>query len=131
MMGESAGRGPLHPADSLVREPDGRPAPAFPYYGSVMVLLVPIVTAPFRAKARPINVTLLFSVMVVSARMLPCHVAGPPPSVAELPTWKTHSGLGTIDEDDTSRCGDRAAGLENKDGVRVLRHPVSGHLCED
>ena len=49
---------------------------------------VPIVTAPFRANARPISVTLLFSVMVVSARMLPCHVAGPPPIVAELPIWK-------------------------------------------
>ena len=64
------------------------PAPAYVGYGRLMVLPVPSVTPPFRARARPLSVTLLLSVMLVSARMLPCHIAGPPPIVAELPTWK-------------------------------------------
>jgi hypothetical protein len=45
------------------------------------------VTAPFRASARPVNVTLLFSVMLDRAMMLPCH-ADPTPSVTELPATK-------------------------------------------
>src|SRR5687768_11016187 len=57
-------------------------------YGSVMVFLLPSVTAPFRARARPMSVTSSFRVIDVKARMLPLKVDGPTPSVAELPTWK-------------------------------------------
>src|ERR1700731_4440484 len=67
-------------------EPDICPAPALPRrYGSVMTLLVPIVTAPFRANARPRRVALSTNVMLVRARMLPCHFDAVP-IVAELPT---------------------------------------------
>lgn len=44
-----------------------------------------IVTAPLRAKARPLTVAPVFSVMLVSARIFPLN-AVVVPSVAELPT---------------------------------------------
>src|SRR5690349_5964308 len=66
--------------------PDGCPAPAPRQpYGRVMTLLVPSDTAPFRARARPVRFALSTSVMLVRARMLPCHCEAVP-IVAELPT---------------------------------------------
>ena len=53
--------------------------------GRVMVLLVPKLTAPFRAKALPSMVALSTRVIDVNARILPLNVV-PVPSVAELPT---------------------------------------------
>jgi hypothetical protein len=50
-----------------------------------MTLPVPNVTAPFRAKALPSILTVLFSVMLVSATILPLNVV-PVLSVAALPT---------------------------------------------
>src|SRR4051812_46874846 len=49
------------------------------------MLLLPSVTAPFRARARPANVAPVLMVMLVRARMLPTNVVVAP-SVAELPT---------------------------------------------
>jgi hypothetical protein len=48
-------------------------------------LLVSIVTAPFRARALPGMLALVFSVMLVRARMFPANAVSVP-SVAELPT---------------------------------------------
>jgi hypothetical protein len=81
-----------------------------------MTLLLPSVTAPFRAKARPNSVTLSFSVMLVRVMMLPCH-ADPTPSVAELEIHVL--GLRIIDQDDASGCCERAARLEDKDRIRI------------
>src|SRR3954462_12833113 len=50
-----------------------------------MLLLVPRLTAPFRARARPTIVALSTSEIVVRATMLPRNVV-PVPRVAELPT---------------------------------------------
>ena len=51
-----------------------------------VMVLVSIVTAPFRAKALPqLSVAPVFRVMLVSARMLPWNAVFVP-SVAELPT---------------------------------------------
>jgi hypothetical protein len=49
------------------------------------IVLESIVTAPFRAKARPDKLALVFMVMLVSARILPRNVVVVS-SVAELPT---------------------------------------------
>src|SRR5450756_3238659 len=98
------------------------------HYGSVITLLLPSVTAPIRVKARPSSVTLSFSVMLDTARMLPCH-ADPTPIVAaaaltqntflacallirmmfptpvsELPAWKTNCLLYTSDAADDLLC---------------------------
>ena len=54
--------------------------------GSVMTLLLPSVTEPFRARARPNNVALSTSVMLVRARMLPWMCEAVPSAAAE-PTW--------------------------------------------
>ena len=49
------------------------------------MLLVSIVTAPFRARARPVTLAVVFKVMLVRATMLPENDVETP-SVAELPT---------------------------------------------
>ena len=61
----------------------GGPAPTA--HGANEMLLVSSVTAPFRASARPMMFAPVFSVMLVSARMLPTNDVVVP-SVAELPT---------------------------------------------
>ena len=48
-------------------------------------MLLSNVTAPFRARDRPVNAALLFSVMDCCARMVPSN-SEPVPSVAEVPT---------------------------------------------
>ena len=48
-------------------------------------MLVSSVTAPFRAKVRPVRLAPVFMVMLVSARMFPTNVV-PEPMVAELLT---------------------------------------------
>ena len=49
------------------------------------------VTAPLRARARPLKVVPVFMVMLESARMLPTNVV-PVPSVAELPICQKTCG---------------------------------------
>jgi hypothetical protein len=52
---------------------------------SIEILLVSIVTEPFRARARPEILVLVARLMLVSARIFPTNVL-PVPRVAELPT---------------------------------------------
>jgi len=77
-------------------------AAAVMHEGAVMVF-VSIVTAPFRARARPVKCAPVFSVMLVSATMFPTNVL-PVSRVAELVTCQKilHSlapGLVTITVD--------------------------------
>ena len=54
-------------------------------YGSVIVLLFPSETEPFRASARPVRFALSTSVILVRAMTFPCHCELVP-SVADDPT---------------------------------------------
>src|SRR5436190_552296 len=56
-----------------------------PAHAAMFTVFVSRVTAPFRARARPVTPAPVVIVMLVSARMFPANVL-PVPSVAELPT---------------------------------------------
>src|SRR4051794_14799396 len=66
-------------------ESAGTAAPGAGTVPHSVTLFVSSVTAPFRASVRPESVAPVFSVMLVSARMLPAKTVFVP-SVAELPT---------------------------------------------
>jgi hypothetical protein len=71
----------LPPDPALPSTPASLPAPA---QVAAKTRLVSIVTAPFRARALPDTVVLVFRVMLASARMLPANLVSVP-RVAELP----------------------------------------------
>ena len=95
-------------------------------------MLVSIVTAPFRASARPDTLAPVVNEMLVSARMFPVNAVFVP-RVAELPTCQNtlHGGPPLIMTDRrVARGRQRAPDLEHEDGAGVapassVRVPVS------
>ena len=83
------------------------------------MVFVSMVTAPFRARARPTTVAPVLSVMDVSARMLPWKVVLVP-RVAELPTCqKMLQALAPLMRRTTAIRGrdERGSHLEDEDGI--------------
>ena len=85
------------------------------------MLLLSIVTAPFRAKTLPVTLAPVFRVMLVSATIFPANTVAVS-SVAELPTCQNTLQLGPPLTNINRRVGggrERASDLENEDRIGV------------